>query len=107
MIITLLSTVSSLSFAERLATHLGVAVQTVGREQFPDGERYLRLPLADRFALVGQSVVIVGATDSTASLDDLYRLGCTAVKEARARWYWSCRTSATRRWSEPCSPARR
>jgi ribose-phosphate pyrophosphokinase len=81
MSITLLSTVSSLPFAERLAARLGVAVEAVRREEFPDGERYLCLPLADRFALVGQSVVLVGATDSAASLDELYRLGCTAVKE--------------------------
>ena len=80
MPITLLSTVSSQPFAERLSARLGVPLQDVQREVFPDGERYLRLPLSDRFGLVGNAVVIVGATESSASLDDLYRLGCTAVK---------------------------
>src|SRR4051794_20991858 len=80
MRLTLLSTDSSLPFAERLAARLGVAVARARAETFPDGERYLRLPLAAPFDLVGQAVVLVGATESATSLDDLYRLGCTAVK---------------------------
>jgi ribose-phosphate pyrophosphokinase len=83
--VTVLCTESSRPFAERLAGCLGVPLQGVHRETFPDGERYLRLDLADRFGLLGYSVVIVGATDSAASLEDVYRLGSVAVKHgARA-----------------------
>jgi ribose-phosphate pyrophosphokinase len=77
--LTVLSTVSSLPFAERLAGRLGVPVEPVQREAFPDGERYLRLDLADRFGLLGHAVVLVGATDSASSLEEVYRLGCAAV----------------------------
>jgi ribose-phosphate pyrophosphokinase len=80
MSVTLLSTVSSRPFAERLAEHLGIAVAEVQREHFPDGERYLRLDLPSRFGLLGQHVVIVGATDSAESLDEVYRLGCAVAK---------------------------
>jgi len=80
MNVTLLSTVSSLPFATRLGTHLGAAVTPVERQEFPDGERYLRLDLADPFDLLGRELVIVGATESAASLDELCRLGATAAK---------------------------
>jgi ribose-phosphate pyrophosphokinase len=80
MSITLVSTLSSQRFAERVAGHLDVPVTPLVRQQFPDGESYLRFDLADRFGLLGQHVVIVGATDSAASIDELYRLGCTAAK---------------------------
>jgi ribose-phosphate pyrophosphokinase len=80
MSVTLVSTASSRSFAERLAARLGVPLSQVRREVFPDGERYLRFDLADRFDLVGRAVVVVGATESGASLDEVYRLGFAAVK---------------------------
>jgi ribose-phosphate pyrophosphokinase len=80
MNVALVSTESSAPFARRLAGHLGVPVTPVERQQFPDGERYLRFDLADPFQLLGTQLVIVGATDSAASLDDVFRLGCTAVK---------------------------
>src|SRR5947209_15711291 len=78
--ITLVSTVSSAPFAGRLAAHLGVAVAPVERQDFPDGEHYLRFDLADRFQMVGHDAVIVGATESSRSLEEVYRLGCAAVK---------------------------
>jgi ribose-phosphate pyrophosphokinase len=80
MSITLVSTVPSLPFARRLAEHLGVPLANVERQDFPDGESYLRFDLADRLDLLGRHVVIVGATDSSASIDEIYRLGCAAVK---------------------------
>jgi ribose-phosphate pyrophosphokinase len=80
MSVTLLSTVSSRPFAERLGGHLGIAVTDVERQHFPDGESYLRLDVPSRFGLLGQHVVIVGATDTDASLDEVYRLGCAAAK---------------------------
>jgi ribose-phosphate pyrophosphokinase len=80
MAVTLVSTESSRPFAERLASQLGVEVAPVERRDFPDGERYLRFAAEDRFALLGQDVVIVGATESGASLDDVYRLAAEAAK---------------------------
>jgi ribose-phosphate pyrophosphokinase len=77
---TILSTASSLLFARRLSACLGVAVAEPQRQAFPDGEHYLRLPLDGWFDLVGRDVVLVGATESSDSLDELYRLGCAAVK---------------------------
>jgi ribose-phosphate pyrophosphokinase len=76
----LVSTVSSLPFARRLAARLDVAVSGVERQHFPDGEQYLRFDIDDRFRLLGQDVVIIGATESGTSLDEVYRLGCAAVK---------------------------
>jgi ribose-phosphate pyrophosphokinase len=81
----LVSTESSQPFARRLAGHLGVPVSPVERQTFPDGELYLRFDVADRFDLVGQDVVVVGATESNASIDEVYRLGCAAAK-------YGCRT---------------
>jgi ribose-phosphate pyrophosphokinase len=78
MSVLLVSTVSSEPFARRLADHLGVPLSGVERRQFPDGERYLRFELADRFGLLDRDVVIVGATDTAASLDDVFRLGSEA-----------------------------
>jgi ribose-phosphate pyrophosphokinase len=80
MNVTLVSTESSRPFADRLAGHLGVALSPVERRHFPDGESYLRFALDDRFALLGRHAVLAGATDSEASIDELFRLGCTAVK---------------------------
>jgi ribose-phosphate pyrophosphokinase len=80
MSMTLVSTASSLPFAQRLADRLGVPVSGIDRQHFPDGESYLRFEIADRLALLGKHVVLVGATESPASLDDLYRLGCAASK---------------------------
>lgn len=78
--IFLASTVTSRPFADRLAGHLGVGVVDVVRQHFPDGESYLRFPLDDRHGFMGKQVVLVGATDSDLALEDLFRLGCTAVK---------------------------
>src|SRR5262249_24530832 len=76
----LVSTVASLPFATRLAARLGVPITGVERQHFPDGESYLRFDVAERFALLNQHVVIVGATESGASIDEVYRLGCAAGK---------------------------
>jgi ribose-phosphate pyrophosphokinase len=78
--VVLVSTEPSRPFAERLAGHLGVPLARVERRQFPDGERYLRFDTDDRFGLLGQHLVIAGATESLASLDEVYRLGCAGVK---------------------------
>jgi phosphoribosylpyrophosphate synthetase len=80
MSVVLVSTESSRPFAGRLGERLGVPLQAVERRTFPDGEEYLRFDLADRFELVGKDLVLVGATERPSSLDDLYRLGCGAVK---------------------------
>jgi ribose-phosphate pyrophosphokinase len=82
MTVTLLSTVSGRPFADRLAAHLGIPVGVVEREEFPDGERYLRLGLVDRFDLVKRQVVLVAPTADANSLDEVYRLGCSVVKYA-------------------------
>jgi ribose-phosphate pyrophosphokinase len=55
-------------------------VAEVERQTFPDGEHYHRFMLADRFDVLGKDAVIVGATDSSASLNEVYRLGYTAVE---------------------------
>jgi ribose-phosphate pyrophosphokinase len=78
MSVVLVSTVSTAPFATRLAAHLGVPLADVERKPFPDGESYLRFAIDDRAGLLGQDVVIVGATDSSTSLDELFRLGSTA-----------------------------
>jgi ribose-phosphate pyrophosphokinase len=80
MSVTLVSTRTSTAFARRLAERLGAGLVEVERRTFPDGELYLRYPLADPFGLLGQDVVIVGATESQSSLDEVYRLGCAAGK---------------------------
>src|SRR5262249_45008458 len=79
MAVLLISTESSLAFARRLAGHLGVSVANVERQNFPDGEEYLRFAMEDRFGLLGQDVVLVAATDNDTSIHEVYRLGCTAV----------------------------
>jgi ribose-phosphate pyrophosphokinase len=76
----LVSTESSEPFARRLASHLGVPLDQVERRHFPDGERYLRLDTKDWFGILGRHVVIVGSTETPTCLDDVYRLGCAAVK---------------------------
>lgn len=80
----LLSTLSSRPFADAMAGHLGVPLADPERRVFPDGEAYLRLPTDERFALLGRPCVVVGATESQASLDELYRLACAAVKDGAA-----------------------
>jgi ribose-phosphate pyrophosphokinase len=80
MAVFLTSTLSSLPFARRLGESLGVPVSSIDRQDFPDGEHYLRFDISDRFALLGQHVVIVAATESGVSIDEVYRLGCAAVK---------------------------
>jgi ribose-phosphate pyrophosphokinase len=69
-----------MAFAARLAASLGLTVTPIEREDFPDGEHYLRFPLTEPLALLGQHVVIVAATERAVSIDEVYRLGCAAVK---------------------------
>src|SRR5262245_53621531 len=76
----LLSTLSSRQFADTLASHLQVPLVDVERRVFPDGEAYLRLPTDARFGLLGRPCVLVGATQSQTSTEELYRLGSAAVK---------------------------
>jgi ribose-phosphate pyrophosphokinase len=80
MAVFLTSTLSSVPFASRLARALGVAVSSIDRQDFPDGEHYLRFAIDSRLGLLGQRVVIVAATESGTSIDEVYRLGCAAVK---------------------------
>jgi ribose-phosphate pyrophosphokinase len=80
MSVFLASTVSSEPFARRLAEQMGVSLSGVERQDFPDGEHYLRFALTERLGLLEQPVVLVAATESSASVDEVYRLGCAAVK---------------------------
>lgn len=80
MSLSLYSTVSSQPFALRLANVLGTALAPVERQHFPDGEDYLRFAIDSRLGLLGQDVVLVAATESGKSIDEIYRLGCAAVK---------------------------
>src|SRR5690242_9903951 len=80
MTLLLTATESSLPFARRLAAALGVEATPVERQDFPDGEHYLRLDLGEQLGLLGKDFVLVGATESGTSIDELYRLGCAAVK---------------------------
>jgi len=74
------STVSSERFARALAQHLDVPLAQVERRHFPDGESYLRFAIDDPFALLGRDVIVVGSTDTAASLDEVYRLGFAATQ---------------------------
>jgi ribose-phosphate pyrophosphokinase len=76
----LCSTVSSLPFAGRLAGALDVELATLERQHFPDGENYLRFGIAARLDLLGRDVVLVATTECDSSIDEVYRLGCAAVK---------------------------
>jgi ribose-phosphate pyrophosphokinase len=78
--VLLTATAASQVFARRVADALGVPLSPVDRQDFPDGEHYLRFDLDSRLGLVGKRVVLVGATESDRSIDEVYRLGCAAVK---------------------------
>ncbi len=80
MPVLLTSTLSSFRFAERLSGLLGIPVTPVDRQDFPDGEHYLRFDISERLGLLGQHVVLVAATENGVSIDEVYRLGCAAVK---------------------------
>ncbi len=80
MSIILVSATTSLPFARRLADRLNLSVHEVERRAFPDGEHYLRFPIDDRLDLLDRHVVLVAATESGASIDEAYRLGCAAAK---------------------------
>jgi phosphoribosylpyrophosphate synthetase len=85
MPVTMTSTATSAPFAARVASLLDVPLAEVERRVFPDGETYLRLPLSDRSGFIGHTVILLGATESQASIDELYRLGCAAVKYGASR----------------------
>ena len=76
----LVSTISSEPFARALAAQLGVPLCAIERRHFPDGESYLRYEIDDPFVLLGKDVIVVGSTDTCASLDELYRLGFAATQ---------------------------
>src|SRR4051812_45783171 len=80
MSVILSSTATSAAFAARVAAALGVSVAAAEPRPFPDGDTSLRLPLEDRSGFIGHDVVLAGATESLTSIDELYRLGCAAVK---------------------------
>jgi ribose-phosphate pyrophosphokinase len=76
----LVSTESSEPFARRLAEALGVPLGAVDRQDFPDGEHYLRFDIDERLSLLNRDVVLVAATENSSHIDEVYRLGCAAVK---------------------------
>src|SRR5262245_24334466 len=80
MSVFLVSTRASQPFAERLAKALGKPLSPVERQQFPDGEHYLRFGIDSRVGLLGQHVVLIGSTESSEANDELYGLGCAASK---------------------------
>lgn len=80
MNIALASSTTSSAFARRLAQALSVPLFQIERTTFPDGETYLRFPMADRFGLFNKALVLAGAAESHDSIDELYRLACAGVK---------------------------
>jgi len=56
----------------------GTAVKrgSVFRNQFPDGEKYYRIDMAERYELVGKDVIYVSSTHSDDDFLELIRLGC-------------------------------
>ena len=80
MSVLLVSTVSSEPFARRVAEALGVPLGGIDRQDFPDGEHYLRFDLGERLGLLNRDVVLVAATENSTNSDEVYRLGCAAVK---------------------------
>ncbi len=80
MSVFLASTTTSEPFARRLSEALGLPLRSVERQHFPDGEDYLRFDVGAWLELLGQDVVLVAATESERSIDEVYRLGCAAAK---------------------------
>ncbi len=80
MTVLLTSTQTSIPFGQRLSANLGIPLASIDRQDFPDGEHYLRFDISERLGLLGQHVVIVAATENGVSIDEVYRLGCAAVK---------------------------
>jgi ribose-phosphate pyrophosphokinase len=80
MSVLLTSTQTSIPFAQRLSAVLDIPLAAIDRQDFPDGEHYLRFDLSERFSLLGQHVVLVAAMENGVSIDEVYRLGCAAVK---------------------------
>src|SRR5207248_4746693 len=78
MAVLLTSTQTSMPFAQRLSDALGIPLAAIDRQDFPDGEHYLRFDISERLGLLGQHVVIVAATENAVSIDEVYRLGCAA-----------------------------
>ena len=83
MTIVLVSSFTSIPFATRLGSALNVPLASIERHDFPDGEHYLRFDIGDRLGLLGKHVVLVAATESGVSIDEVYRLGCSAVVARR------------------------
>ncbi|HEX8913860.1 MAG TPA: ribose-phosphate diphosphokinase [Humisphaera sp.] len=67
--------------ARRLAARCGGAVGDVERNDFPDGERYVRVATDAG----GRDVVLVGGTTDDAATLDLYDLACGLVRCGAAR----------------------
>src|SRR4051794_31734518 len=80
MAVLLTSTRTSIPFAQRLSAALDIPLAPIDRQDFPDGEHYLRFDIDERLGLLGQHVVVVAATENPVSIDEVYRLGCAAVK---------------------------
>lgn len=67
-------------FARDLATRGGFELGTVDRDQFPDGERYLRL----RDDVNDRRVILIGGTIDDAATLELYDLACAIVEYGAA-----------------------
>ena len=69
------STEESAYFAELIGKELGVKPSKIEREEFPDGELYHRLEIADKSELFGQTVIFVSSTQSDKTFDELEKIG--------------------------------
>jgi ribose-phosphate pyrophosphokinase len=77
----IISTVASAYFGKLIADKLpGSEELPVDRKEFGDGERYLRLEVADRLGLIGRDVIIVGSTATDADFVEVCRLATAAAK---------------------------
>jgi hypothetical protein len=65
--------------AHAVASDLGVPMLDVERKRFGDSERYMRLSVDSRDALLGKIAVVVGALVTDGDLLEMYRIGCALV----------------------------
>jgi ribose-phosphate pyrophosphokinase len=78
----ILATEASMYFANLIALQLpGSEIVNTVTKYFgntPEGERYYRIGLDDRFALLNKDVILVGSTHTDRDIEELYRVGCAA-----------------------------
>lgn len=85
--LSVMSTVNSAYFAERIALspELGVTIVPIERNTFPDGERYTRIGIKHMSDLTGRDVVLVGSTNTDADLLEMSRLGSAIAEHGANR----------------------